>query len=102
MTAATAILTTFVPLVKLMPGDHSKREILWMGVAENACFIKIIFWQQICIKPRNQIKTIIINREKIYIVFIQIGQLPFQFFETWKSDGVAVLFSGESFSPTWH
>ena len=67
MTAATAILTTFVPLVKLMPGDHSKREILWMGVAENACFIKIIFWQQICIKPRNQIKTIIINREKIYI-----------------------------------
>ena len=66
-----------------------------MGAAECACFIKIIFWQQICIKPRNQIKTIIINREKVYIVFIQIGQLPFQFFETWKSDGVAVLFSAK-------
>ena len=70
LTTASTETAVTIPEPELISSDHCEREILWLYITEFTVFIKTIAWQQSSVQIRNQVKTFLVNREKINIIFI--------------------------------
>ena len=99
LTTASTETAVTIPEPELISGDHCEREILWLHITEFAVFMEIIAWQQSSVQTRNQVKTFLVNREKINIIFAKICSFAFQLVKAWKCDNIgAVLFAEKTLS----
>ena len=97
--AASAETAVSVPEPELISGNRSKSKILWLYITKLSVFVEFIAWQQGSIQSRNQIKTFVIYREKIDIIFVQVAYVSFQFAETGKRYRiVCIIFMKETLS----